>query len=62
MTKKDYELIAKILNDTRPYTDGLINQDDEKAQWVIMRNRFAEKLRETNPRFDRQRFIAATEE
>jgi hypothetical protein len=51
MTRKDFELIAKGINLT-PYND---EAERGKAARVM-----AHLLAETNPRFDRDRFIAAS--
>lgn len=51
MTRKDYELIARVLRNA----DEMI---DEMALEALAEN-FADELAETNPRFDRARFISA---
>lgn len=60
MTRKDYELIAAALRDTRDLTDwaephGLaeLNGVARAAQTL------ADRLHSTNPRFDRARFLKA---
>lgn len=52
MTRKDYELIACVLR-TAPI-DGQTGLPPLDLVWA-----FADALAETNPRFDRQRFITA---
>ncbi len=49
MTRKDYELIARLIRG-----DGLnaLSRED-------LAEAFADELAHTNPRFDRERFIAA---
>lgn len=51
MTRKDYELIARVLRNS----DEMI---DEMALEALAEN-FADELADTNPRFDRARFISA---
>jgi hypothetical protein len=53
MTRKDFELIADVLNN---YHTG-----DEKQKAVVreMALTFGVRLHETNPRFDVQRFVSA---
>ena len=51
MTKKDFELIARIL--ASPYC-----AEDQIAVRAVA-YRFADALATTNPRFDRARFLAA---
>lgn len=54
MTRKDYCLIADVLADyTQAYNDG---EDIEPRNVAHM---FAAALADTNPRFDRARFLAA---
>jgi hypothetical protein len=56
MTKKDYELIARVLRFQRNHvvtSDDAIDQIDQLAAM------FATELASTNLRFDRSRFIAA---
>ena len=60
MTKKDFELIARVLS----YTAS-INDTDSEASRVArctvthIANRFADELAKTSPRFERKRFFAA---
>lgn len=58
MTKKDYELIASSLNATMPDPDWR----EEMAMWRAVRDKLADRLYGDNPRFNRERFIAATEQ
>ena len=59
MTKKDFEMIASVLkacewpssNDT--YAKGM------RCQWSNTIDAFATALASQNPRFDRERFLAA---
>lgn len=58
MTKKDYELVARVLRDTEAAC--------LRSQWdAVWRDRgrvaeaFADELASTNPRFDRARFLRA---
>jgi hypothetical protein len=48
MTRKDFELIAQVLSEV----------SDLPYRQQIAKN-FADKLANTNPRFDRERFLAA---
>lgn len=50
MTRKDFELIAEIVRTTFPNNYNLR---------VNIAERFADRLAETNPRFDRERFVEA---
>jgi hypothetical protein len=49
MTKQDFELIARVIRDRNPLTT------DRRS----LAEAFADELRQTNPRFNRARFIAA---
>ena len=53
MTRKDFELIADILNN---YHTGEKAQKDTVAQIALT---FAHRLQATNPRFNVQRFVQA---
>lgn len=58
MTKKDFRLIADVLSDfagPAQLTKGKVDHDD-------LIKAFADRLRSTNPRFDRERFITACKE
>lgn len=62
MTKKDYELIAKSINLT--LLDMATGISRESMDIVIttgskMANDLSDALQADNPRFDRQRFLAA---
>lgn len=52
MTKKDFEIIAETIRDGREY----FGSNTGHAQFA---SDFAQRLTETNPRFDRARFIMA---
>lgn len=55
MTKKDFELIAAALNQSRPSPyDG-----DKFDQWVYVVEDMVSKLRTTNDRFNSERFRTA---
>jgi hypothetical protein len=63
MTKKDYILIAEVLNNTKP-----VNTDPSQLefcarerQWSVIVDTMADMLADNNPRFDRARFIKATQ-
>lgn len=51
MTKKDYELIAGVIRS--------IGVNGIESDRVDMAQAFARALEDTNPRFDRDRFLAA---
>jgi hypothetical protein len=53
MTRKDLELVAQALNDSKP------RDQQQKDQWVWTIEILAAKLSTTNPRFDRDRFKKA---
>ncbi len=53
---RHFAVIAGILADL-PGVDLQMNPDQRRA----LREYFADRLRETNPRFDRKRFLAACE-
>ena len=53
MTRKDFELIADVLNN---YHTGEKAQKDTVAQIALT---FAHRLQATNPRFNVQRFVKA---
>lgn len=55
MTRRDYILIAKALADTRPNCGNRTMED----QWEHDVQHMATALLNTNPRFDRARFVAA---
>lgn len=50
MTKKDYELIAKVIRE---------NEGDDMRSHIALVNALAYALEQANPRFDRPRFLAA---
>ena len=55
MTRKDFQLIADTLKASKPKSE--VSQP--LANWMMTVDRFADALAETNPRFDRDRFINA---
>lgn len=59
MTKKDYELIAKAVYGSRMQSDKLEWQDRFNEQHQMTARWLANVLGTTNPRFDRDRFMAA---
>jgi hypothetical protein len=68
MTRKDYVGLADAFARTRPERpehpaetplDGLRN--GWREQWLVTRDAVASVLQYDNPRFDRARFIRATE-
>lgn len=54
MTRKDYVLLAAALHRTKPEVNC-----DLTAQWEIDVRAIATALANTNPRFDRARFLEA---
>jgi hypothetical protein len=54
MSKKDYELIARVLRESRA-----LSTTSGKCYARELAADFAAELAATNPRFDRERFIAA---
>ena len=56
MTKKDFCLIADVIKELPSFE---CKQDDDVVHHSAIVERFASALAGTNPRFDRQRFIAA---
>lgn len=64
MTRKDYELIARVVSQVEPnVTVTRYCGDDVDRPHVTMRDRlahaFADELAAENPRFDRARFLKA---
>lgn len=55
MTKKDFELIARVLSDARE----LAADNDDLILLDMVGRRFAAELATTNPRFDGHRFMEA---
>lgn len=58
MTKKDYELIAKAITDSRYLGDQALTQEYQSAINNVTL-RIAGVLADTNPRFDSMRFFSA---
>jgi hypothetical protein len=61
MTRKDFQLIAETIR-TMPTFEATAQADGpeiEVLRFSALCNRFAEELATTNPRFDKDRFIAA---
>lgn len=59
MTRKDFELIAAAIRDSRPHAYGAPHERVETVQFDRTATEVAIALSETNPRFDRGRFLAA---
>jgi hypothetical protein len=55
MTRKDFTALAAALRSAY----GVAESDNERRGVYESARRLAEVLRDTNPRFDRDRFIAA---
>lgn len=56
MTKKDFQLIADVINGL--VSDGALALDDERDCFNLAWQ-FAEALKKENPRFDEQKFFEA---
>jgi hypothetical protein len=56
MTKRDFEMIAAALRDTRPLPS---REPGERVRWLEIVDTFASRLGRSNPAFDRERFTAA---
>jgi hypothetical protein len=56
MSKKHFELIARVL---REYNERPGVTDTERETYAQLAQTFATELRAENPRFDRSRFLAA---
>lgn len=56
MTKRDFDLIARIIREVGD--DGVLCMDDVDDR-ITLAHQFASALEKTNPRFDSDRFIAA---
>jgi hypothetical protein len=61
MTKKDYQLIAEALTNSRCPKVGPKDRGAAEINTVVddVVRQLAEALSKDNPRFDRQRFLAA---
>lgn len=62
MTKKDYKLIAEVLR-VQHTSLGFLKPGDEQDIWqaaiVCTARHLADELKQTNSKFDRERFLAA---
>lgn len=52
MTRKDFEAIAKVFRD---------NYKEDSPLWLALRDDMMEYFYTTNPRFDLERFLQASE-
>ena len=62
MTKKDYELIAAAFKRTKPYLSGFSETKLDLAAlygFKMAANALASDFGAANPRFNRERFLAA---
>ena len=62
MSKQDYVLTAKASSDTKPTEGGTVTYSDmcvARYELVMLAKVLAARLRQQNPRFDRERFLAA---
>jgi len=63
MTKKDYKLIAKALNNVMPYTkDCIVNESYNKecqALFIDVIDSLSDELVKDNPLFNKDKFIKA---
>lgn len=58
MTRKDYELIARALIDSKPLFDSYEDRC-ERHGWRVACHSVCEALASDNSRFDRDRFLKA---
>jgi tetraacyldisaccharide-1-P 4'-kinase len=61
MTKKDHVKLAAVLADSRKQMATLTDSPWVIGTWKQIRHTLVETLAADNPRFDRERFIQATE-
>ena len=57
MTKKDFELIARVLKEVGSRPFALSDRESELHSCICVE--FADELQHVNPRFNRVRFLAA---
>ena len=57
MSRKDFQLIAETIKQLPSFTTNDPTCADA-VRFDVVVNQFADALRSTNPRFDRERFIA----
>lgn len=57
-TSKDFEAIASVFRAMIPVRAGA-NTPAMRTAWILFRAKMAKILAESNPRFDRERFIKA---
>lgn len=62
MSRKDYEALAAALASVKPTFSPTADYDSRMVQWVLTRAAIADVLERDNPRFNRYRFMRATEE
>ena len=58
MSRKDFQLIAETLR-TLPSFTTINPACSDVVRFDVLVNQFADALRSTNPRFDRERFVSA---
>jgi hypothetical protein len=61
MTRKHFQMIADVIAKSQRWSPGLKYTLDD-AQRLRLAEDFADRLEQYNPRFDRDRFIAAAVE
>ncbi len=59
VTRKDFEVIAEKLRESRPIGEGITVSDPEAQQWAKDVHAIGEALEKINPRFDFLRFAQA---
>ena len=59
MTRKDFELIAEILNGAQSYEQNFNDNKERAGAIKALAHTFAGALVSTNPRFDSARFLTA---
>lgn len=59
MTKKDFEVIAQVLRDSRPEHNGSRDAFRATEQINVVSIAFADRFAQMNPRFNRAIFLRA---
>lgn len=59
MTRKDYEKIAKVFNQTKPRKGTDYSDTTAQVAWLRVVHGITEMLAEDNPSFNREKFLKA---
>jgi len=59
MTRQDFEMIAETIRANAAELDAALGAEKGDIAFGITANAFADALAQTNPRFDRARFLRA---